>query len=165
MLDLSRDEVREYLREAVGAVLRAYRIAYVKWDMNRHITDAYSAALPPAQQAELPHRYMLNLYRLLEELEAEFPDVIFEGCSGGGGRFDAGLLYYMPHTWTSDNSDAISRLKIQYGTSLVYPPECMTAHVSVCPNHAVRRVTPFATRSWWRRARRLATSSIAVAYR
>lgn len=146
VLDLSRDEVREYLREAVGAVLRAYRIAYVKWDMNRHITDAYSAALPPAQQAELPHRYMLNLYRLLEELEAEFPDVIFEGCSGGGGRFDAGLLYYMPHTWTSDNSDAISRLKIQYGTSLVYPPECMTAHVSVCPNHAVRRVTPFATR-------------------
>ena len=130
ILDLSRPEVVDYLKGAVGDVLRANRISYVKWDMNRHMTDAYSAALPPERQPEIYHRYMLGLYALMEHLTAAFPDVIFEGCSGGGGRFDAGMLYYMPQIWTSDDTDAIERLQIQYGTSYAYPPQAMTAHVS-----------------------------------
>ena len=146
VLDLSRDEVLRYLEETVGGILDRYEISYVKWDMNRHITDAFSAALPPDRQPELLHRYMLNLYALLERLTRRFPEVVFEGCSGGGGRFDAGMLYYMPQTWTSDNTDAIERLKIQYGTSLVYPPRSMTAHVSASPNHQIGRATPFHTR-------------------
>lgn len=146
ILDLSRQEVLDYLKETVGGMLAANRISYVKWDMNRHMTDAYSAALPPERQSELFHRYILNLYALLDYLTTTFPDVIFEGCSGGGGRFDAGMLYYDPQIWTSDDSDAIERLRIQYGTSLVYPPQAMTAHVSACPNHQVGRVTPFRTR-------------------
>ncbi len=146
ILDLSRQEVLEYLKKAVGDILAANRISYVKWDMNRHMTDAYSAALPPARQPEIYHRYMLNLYALMDYLTSTFPDVLFEGCSGGGGRFDAGMLYYMPQIWTSDDSDAIERLKIQYGTSLVYPPQAMTAHVSACPNHQMGRMTPFKTR-------------------
>lgn len=90
---------------------------------------------------------MLNLYALLDYLNKRFPDVAFEGCSGGGGRFDAGMLYYMPQTWTSDDSDAIERLKIQYGTSFAYPPQCMTAHISASPNHQMGRVTPYDTRA------------------
>lgn len=147
VLDLARDDVLAYLQQAVGGILAAHDIRYVKWDMNRHITDAYSAALPAGQQPELHHRYILNLYKLLEYLTTTFPDVRFEGCSGGGGRFDAGMLYYMPQTWTSDNTDAIDRLRIQYGTSLVYPPESMTAHISAVPNHQIGRVTPFQTRA------------------
>lgn len=147
ILDLSREEVLEYLKTAIGSILTENRISYVKWDMNRHMTDAYSAALPPDRQPEITHRYMLNLYRLLAYLTTSFPDVLFEGCSGGGGRFDAGMLYFMPQTWTSDDSDAIERLKIQYGTSLAYPPVTMTAHVSACPNHQVGRMTPFQTRA------------------
>lgn len=146
ILDLSRPEVLEYLKEAIGGILSANRISYVKWDMNRHMTDAYSAALPPERQPEIFHRYILNLYALMDYLTKAFPEVLFEGCSGGGGRFDAGILYYHPQIWTSDDSDAIERLKIQYGTSLVYPPVCMTAHVSACPNHQVGRITPFHTR-------------------
>nr|HIW73694.1 alpha-galactosidase [Bacillota bacterium] len=146
VLDLSRPEVTAYLKETIGRLLSENDIAYVKWDMNRHLTDLYSAGLPADRQPELPHRYMLGLYDLLGDLTARFPRVLFEGCSGGGGRFDAGMLYYMPQTWTSDNSDAIERLKIQYGTSMVYPPRCMTAHVSAVPNHQIGRVTPFHTR-------------------
>ena len=146
VLDLSRDDVLQYLYETIASVLRAHRISYVKWDMNRHITDAYSACLPPARQPELMFRYMKNLYRLLQRLTSEFPDVLFEGCSGGGGRFDAGMLRYHPQIWTSDDTDAIARLRIQYGTSLAYPPVCMTAHVSASPNHQLGRRTPFATR-------------------
>ena len=146
ILDLSRTDVLDYLKETIGGILAANRIAYVKWDMNRHMTDAYSSALPPDRQPEIFHRYMLHLYALLDYLTTTFPDVLFEGCSGGGGRFDAGMLYYSPQIWTSDDTDAIERLKIQYGTSLLYPPQAMTAHVSACPNHQVRRTTPFATR-------------------
>lgn len=146
ILDLSRKDVLEYLKNAVGTILSEHRISYVKWDMNRNLTDAYSAALLPEQQSEICHRYMLNLYELMDDLTTRFPDVLFEGCSGGGGRFDAGMLYYMPQIWTSDNTDAIERLKIQYGTSLAYPPLFMTAHVSACPNHQVGRITPFHTR-------------------
>lgn len=146
VLDLSRREVTDYLKETIGRLLTENEISYVKWDMNRNITDQYSSGLPADRQPELLHRYMLGLYDLLEDLTGRFPQVVFEGCSGGGGRFDAGMLYYMPQTWTSDDSDAIERLKIQAGTSLVYPPRCMTAHVSASPNHQVGRVTPFKTR-------------------
>lgn len=146
VLDLSRDDVLAHLKEVISAVLSENRISYVKWDMNRHMTDAYSAALPPERQPEIFHRYMLHLYELFAYLTEAFPQVLFEGCSGGGGRFDAGMLYYTPQIWTSDNSDAIERLKIQYGTSFVYPPVSMTAHVSACPNHQVGRTTPLHTR-------------------
>ena len=102
--------------------------------------------MPPHRQKEHAHRYMLGVYDLMDRLTKRFPHILFEGCAGGGGRFDFGILYYMPQFWTSDNSDAIQRLKIQYGTSMVYPPESMVAHVSACPNHQNGRITPFATR-------------------
>lgn len=146
VLDLSRPEVCEYLIDAVGRVLASAPITYVKWDMNRHMTEIGSAALPPARQRETAHRCMLGLYRVLEALTTRFPDVLFEGCSGGGGRFDPGMLHYMPQTWTSDNTDAVCRLNIQHGTSLVYPAITMGAHVSAVPNHQVHRITPLATR-------------------
>jgi alpha-galactosidase len=114
--------------------------------MNRHLTEVGSPAFPAHRQREVAHRYMLGLYRVMETLVTRFPNVLFEGCSGGGGRFDPGLLHYMPQSWTSDNSDAISRLKIQYGTSLVYPLSAMAAHVSAVPNHQHQRVTPLDTR-------------------
>ncbi|CAM3042744.1 alpha-galactosidase [Paenibacillus sediminis] len=141
ILDLSRKEVCDYIIEAVSSVLSSAPISYVKWDMNRHMTEIGSAALPPERQRETAHRYMLGLYRVMEEIISRFPDILFESCSGGGGRFDPGMLYYMPQTWTSDNTDAVSRLKIQYGTSLVYPVSSMGAHVSTVPNHQVHRVT------------------------
>ncbi|MBQ9413864.1 MAG: alpha-galactosidase [Clostridia bacterium] len=147
ILDLSREDVLEYLEKTVGGVLKNNRISYVKWDMNRHFTEAYSAALPPERQGEVFHRFVLNLYRFMAYLTENFPDVVFEGCSGGGGRFDPGILYYQPQIWTSDDSDAIERLKIQYGTSMVYPPQSMTAHVSASPNHQMNRVTPYNTRA------------------
>lgn len=108
--------------------------------MNRHMTEAGSAALPAERQRVVAHRYVLGVYRVMEEITSKFPHILFESCSGGGGRVDPGMLYYMPQTWTSDNTDAISRLKIQYGTSLVYPISSMGAHVSDVPNHQVNRV-------------------------
>ena len=146
VLDLSRTEVREEVYRSVARLLGSVPIAYVKWDMNRHLTEVFSPAWPADRQPEIAHRYVLGLYALLERLTKEFPEVLFEGCSGGGGRFDPGILHYMPQIWTSDNSDAISRLKIQYGTSLAYPLGAMAAHVSVVPNHQVGRTTPFVTR-------------------
>ena len=147
ILDLSRPEVCEYVINAVCDILAAHDISYVKWDMNRHMTECCSAALPANRQQELPHRYMLGLYSVMDAITARFPDVLFESCSGGGGRFDPGMLYYMPQTWTSDNSDAVERLRIQYGTSLVYPPASIVGHVSVVPNHQTGRVTPVSSRS------------------
>ncbi|RUS49134.1 alpha-galactosidase [Cohnella sp. AR92] len=146
ILDLSREEVCDYLIAIVSGVLSSAPISYVKWDMNRHMTEIGSAALPPERQRETAHRYMLGLYRVLETLTSRHSGVLFESCSGGGGRFDPGMLYYMPQTWTSDNSDAVSRLKIQYGTSVVYPISTMGAHVSAVPNHQVHRVTSLAMR-------------------
>ncbi|ADM68551.1 Bifunctional alpha-galactosidase/sucrose kinase AgaSK [Paenibacillus polymyxa E681] len=148
MLDLSRKEVCEYIIKSVSDILSDVSITYVKWDMNRHMTDVGSAALPPERQRETAHRYILGLYHIMEELTSRFPHVLFESCSSGGGRFDAGMLYYMPQTWTSDNTDAICRLKIQWGTSLVYPPITMGAHVSTVPNHQVGRITPLETRGY-----------------
>lgn len=146
MLDLSRDDVCEYIIEAVSDVLKSANIEYVKWDYNRNMTEISSAIQDPGRQKETAHRYMLGLYKVLEEITTRFPDVLFESCSGGGGRFDPGMLYYMPQTWTSDDTDASERVKIQYGTSLVYPASSMGAHVSECPNHQIGRTTPLKTR-------------------
>lgn len=146
ILNLSRPEVCEYLYQAIAGVLKTGMIQYVKWDYNRNMTEVGSECLPADQQREVTHRYYLGLYALLERLVTDFPEVLFESCSGGGGRFDAGMLYYMPQVWTSDNSDAIARLKIQHGTSLVYPLSAMSAHVSASPNHQTGHVTPFDTR-------------------
>ncbi|WP_211184550.1 alpha-galactosidase [Paenibacillus lemnae] len=141
VLDMSREDVRAYLYERLSDIFRTVPITYVKWDMNRNMTEIGSAAAPSYRQRETAHRYMLGLYELLEKITQEFPDILFESCSGGGGRFDPGMLYYMPQTWTSDNTDAVERLKIQYGTSLVYPVSTMGAHVSAVPNHQVERTT------------------------
>jgi alpha-galactosidase len=141
VLDLSRREVCDYIIKAVSNVLQSAPITYVKWDMNRHLTEIGSETLPPEQQRETAHRYILGLYRVMDEITSKFPYILFESCSGGGGRYDPGMLYYMPQVWTSDNTDAVSRLKIQYGTSIVYPAITMGAHVSAVPNHQVKRVT------------------------
>ncbi len=145
-LDLSREDVQDYVYECVASHLREDGIDYVKWDMNRNFSNIGSALLPPDRQKELPHRYMLGLYRVLEKLVTDFPDVLFESCSSGGGRFDLGMLHYMPQTWTSDNTDALCRCRIQYSTSLVFPPFAMGSHVSAVPNHQTGRITPIETR-------------------
>ncbi|WP_019911604.1 alpha-galactosidase [Paenibacillus sp. HW567] len=141
VLDFSREDVCRAIGDRIADVLRSAPITYVKWDMNRNMTEIGSALLPPERQRETAHRYMLGLYSVLERITSEFPEVLFESCSGGGGRFDPGMLYYMPQTWTSDNTDAVSRLKIQYGTSMVYPLSAMGSHVSAVPNHQVHRNT------------------------
>ena len=145
VLDLSKQEVCDYLIEAVSTVLESAPISYVKWDMNRNITNI------PEHQAnhekhEFYHRYILGLYRVLEELNRRFPDILFESCAGGGGRNDLGMLYYMPQAWASDNTDAIGRLSIQEGTGLIFPAISVGSHVSAVPNHQTGRVTPLATR-------------------
>jgi alpha-galactosidase len=147
VLDLSRPEVVDHLLGVLSDVLRSAPISYVKWDMNRNITEPYSVGLPADRQGEFFHRYMLGVYSLYERLTAAFPEILFESCAGGGGRFDPGLLAYAPQGWTSDDTDAVERLRIQWGTSLVYPLSSMGAHVSAVPNHQLGRVTPLATRA------------------
>ncbi|MDR0933442.1 MAG: alpha-galactosidase, partial [Victivallales bacterium] len=146
VLDMSRSEVVDYLFDSICAILDSANIEYIKWDANRHLTEVGSAVVPPERQKEISHRYVLGMYSLHERLLARYPKLLIEGCSGGGGRFDAGMLYYVPQVWTSDDSDAIERLKIQYGTSMLYPCSTMGAHVSDCPNHQTGRTTPFETR-------------------
>ena len=146
ILDFSRKEVQDYIIEHLSAIFTETPITYVKWDFNRSICDKYSHALSPECQGEFAHRFVLGLYRVLEELTVRFPHILFEGCSGGGGRFDAGMLYYTPQIWCSDNTDAIERLSIQYGTSFCYPVSSMGSHVSAVPNHQTGRVTPLFTR-------------------
>ncbi len=146
VLDMSRSEVREYLYERISSILNEAKIDYVKWDMNRSVCDLFGHELPPERMGELYHRFVLGVYELKERLLARFPQLLLEGCSGGGGRFDAGMLYYAPQIWCSDNTDAINRLTIQYGTSFFYPAGTMGAHVSAVPNHQTGRTTPFATR-------------------
>ena len=148
VLDVSRKEVRDCIMEQVFAVLHSANIEYVKWDMNRPLSDLGSAALPADRMGELYHRYVLGVYEMQERLITEFPNLLLENCSGGGGRFDPGMLYYSPQIWCSDDADAIERLAIQEGTALIYPLSTMGAHVSVCPNHTVGRNTPFATRGY-----------------
>lgn len=146
VLDISRKEVRDCVYDMVKAVLSSANIEYVKWDMNRPLTDLGSFAYPAERQGELSHRYMLGVYELQERLINDFPHLLLENCSGGGARFDAGMLYYSPQIWCSDDTDAIERLSIQEGTSMIYPLCSMGAHVSDCPNHTVGRTTPFKTR-------------------
>lgn len=146
VLDLSRPKVVDYLAEVFSNLLGQHKIDYIKWDMNRNMSDVYSHALPNGRQGEVFHRYMLGLYRLLDRLTTAFPNVLFEGCAGGGGRFDAGMLAYFPQIWCSDDTDAIERTEIQYGTSFGYPISAVGSHVSACPNHQTGRSTPLGTR-------------------
>ena len=143
-LDLTQKQVVDYVFNAVAKILKDNDISYVKWDFNRSITEFYSSGLEC--QGEFAHRYILGVYELAERLTDAFPDILFEGCAGGGGRFDAGMLYYFPQIWTSDDTDAYERAKIQWGTSICYPLSAMSCHVSACPNHQTGRTTPLGTR-------------------
>lgn len=146
VLDISRKEVRDAVYAQIHAAISSANIEYVKWDMNRALTDVYSSALPADRQGEVYHRYVLGVYEMQERLLTDFPDLLLENCCSGGGRFDPGMLYYSPQIWTSDNTEAIDRLKIQEGTALIYPLSSMGAHVAACPSHTNNRVTPFETR-------------------
>ncbi|WP_297211576.1 alpha-galactosidase [uncultured Flavonifractor sp.] len=146
VLDYTREEVREYIFQTLQKLLETARISYLKWDMNRALTQVWSAALPAGRQGEVYHRYVLGVYDLLERIRQANPHTLIEGCSGGGGRFDMGMLYYTPQIWCSDNTDAIDRLSIQYGTSFAYPPATMGAHVSAVPNEQTGRSVPLETR-------------------
>lgn len=139
VLDYTRRDVRDAVWEQMKEILDSVPVSYIKWDMNRQLTEVPYAGFSRA--------YMLGVYQMLERLVTEYPDILLESCSGGGARFDAGMLYYSPQIWASDNTDARDRLRIQYGASLFMPPSSIGAHVSVCPNHATGRVTPFETRA------------------
>lgn len=147
VLDFSRQDVVDYIFNMLCKILDTCNIEYIKWDMNRNITESYSLELPAERQEEFFHRYILGVYNLYERLIARYPAVLFESCASGGARFDAGMLYYAPQAWTSDDTDAIERLHIQYGTSMVYPLSSMGSHVAAVPNHQVFRKTPLKTRA------------------
>ncbi|WP_153461908.1 MULTISPECIES: alpha-galactosidase [Sediminibacillus] len=147
VLDFSRPEVVDHLYHLMDKVLEKAKISYIKWDMNRYITEAFSSALDADRQGEVMHRYILGVYQLYERLINKYPGILFESCAGGGARFDPGMLYYAPQAWISDNTDAVERLKIQYGASLVYPISALGTHVSAIPNHQVGRNTPLHTRA------------------
>jgi len=147
VLDMSRPEVVDYLFGVLSAVLGSAPISYVKWDMNRTITEPFTTTLPAWRQGEFLHRHILGVYSLYDRLTKAFPGILFESCASGGGRFDPGLLFYAPQAWTSDDTDAIERLWIQWGSSFAYPLSSISAHVSAVPNHQVGRVTPLATRA------------------
>ena len=147
VLDITSSEVRDYIVNAVNTILDTHNIEYVKWDYNRNVTESYSAFCDAEHQGEFAHRYALGLYDLFERIVEAHPNIIFEGCAGGGARFDGGILYYFTQIWTSDDSDAEERTKIQYGTSIAYPLSAMSCHVSVVPNHQTGRITPQKTRA------------------
>ena len=147
VLDLGRAEVVDHLDRVLGQVLESAPISYIKWDMNRNITEPYGRSLPAERQGEFFHRYILGVYELYRRLTTRFPKVLFESCASGGARFDPGMLAFAPQGWTSDDTDAIERLRIQWGTSLAYPLSSMGAHVSAVPNHQTGRVTPISTRA------------------
>ena len=147
VLDLSRPEIVDHLHAVLSELLASAPISYIKWDMNRNITEPGSLGLPADRQGEFFHRYILGVYDLYARLTAAFPEILFESCAGGGGRFDPGLLAYAPQAWTSDDTDAIERLRIQWGASLIYPLSSMGAHVSAVPNHQTGRLTPIAMRA------------------
>ena len=147
VLDMSRADVRDYLFDCIKKVMDNANIAYIKWDFNRNLTEVGSALLDTERQQEVFHRYVLGLYELLERILTAYPHLLLEGCASGGGRFDPAWLYYSPQIWTSDDTDAIERLDIQYGTSMCYPTSAMSSHVSACPNHQVGRTTPLKTRA------------------
>jgi len=145
VLDFSRKEVRDYIFEQICRVLDEGNIEYIKWDMNRSLTDIYSSEAE--NQGTVHYNFVLGVYEFLEKLMNKYPNILIEGCSGGGGRFDAGMLYYTPQIWCSDNTDAIDRLEIQYGTSFIYPSCCVGSHVSAVPNHQTGRMTALNTRA------------------
>lgn len=147
VLDFSRKEVVDYIYGQISSLLDEVPIEYLKWDMNRSIADVYSNGKKPEEQGKVLHQYVLGLYDFLERLHRNYPQVLIEGCSGGGGRFDAGMLYYTPQIWCSDNTDAIDRVCIQYGTSFGYPVSAVGSHVSAVPNHQNGRTTPLGTRA------------------
>lgn len=147
VMDITRPEVRDYIFDCMKKVLSSANVEYVKWDMNRCITEAGGAALAQERRGEFYHRYILGVYDLMDRLVTNFPNILLENCSSGGARFDPAMLYFSPQIWTSDDTDAIERLKIQYGTAFVYPVSTMGAHVSAVPNHQTSRMTPFGTRS------------------
>lgn len=146
VLDYSRPAVRDHIVATLSSVLESAPIAYVKWDMNRGLTEVGSAALAPERQRETAHRYCLGVYEVMERVTSRFPNVLFESCSSGGARFDAGLMYYMPQAWTSDDMDPLERLKIQWSTSLVFPASMIGTHVGTSPNHTTHRILPLKTR-------------------
>lgn len=146
VLDFTRKEVVDYIFDSISKILSENDISYVKWDKNRDITENYSIGLPADRQGEFSHRYTLGFYDLAKRLTDAFPNVLFEGCASGGGRFDGGAMYYFPQTWTSDDTDGLERAKIQWGTSIPYPVSSMSCHVSICPNHQTQRITPLETR-------------------
>ena len=147
VLDITRADVRDYIVESVNNILQKHHIEYVKWDYNRNVTESFSRLLDKDRQKEFAHRYALGLYELCERIVEANPEVFFEGCAGGGARFDPAILYYFPQIWTSDDTDANERTLIQYGTSIVYPLSAMSNHVSVVPNHQTKRITPMKTRA------------------
>ncbi|WP_019913939.1 alpha-galactosidase [Paenibacillus sp. HW567] len=146
VLDLTKAEVIDYLDATISKILSESDISYVKWDMNRSMSEAFSAGRDSDSQGKVYHQYILGLYELFARLTGKFPEVLFEFCASGGGRFDPGMLYYCPQGWISDDTDAVERLKIQYGTSMLYPLGSMGSHVSAVPNHQTHRSTPLATR-------------------
>ncbi|HHX62881.1 MAG TPA: alpha-galactosidase [Epulopiscium sp.] len=146
VLDFSRKEVVDYIHSMIRKVIEESKISYIKWDMNRYITECYSRTAKPEEQGMVMHKYILGVYDLYTRLIEEFPEILFESCSSGGGRFDPGMLYFAPQTWTSDDTDAVERMKIQYGTSFVYPVSSMGSHISATPNHQLNRMTPLSTR-------------------
>lgn len=147
MMDLTNPEVRDYIVNSVNSILQNHHIEYVKWDYNRNVTESYSATLTKDEQLGFAHRYALGVYDLYDRIVAANPGIIFEGCAGGGARFDTAVLAYFPQIWTSDDTDANERTKIQYGTSIVYPLSAMSCHVSEVPNHQTKRITPMSTRA------------------
>lgn len=147
VLDFSKEEVVDYIYQRMESILSDAPISYIKWDMNRCMSEVYSHGAPPEEQGKIMHKHILGVYRLYERLTKAFPHILFESCAGGGNRFDPGMLYYAPQCWTSDNTDAAERIKIQYGTSMVYPISSMGAHVSAVPNHQTLRNTPLNTRA------------------
>lgn len=146
VLDMSRKDVVDYLAQRISEIIDETHLDYIKWDMNRNITEAFSHQLEATSQLELAHRYILGVYDLYDRLTQAYPDVLFESCASGGGRFDLGMMYYAPQAWTSDDTDAVERLKIQYGTSYGYPQAMMGAHVSAVPNEQNGRITSLTTR-------------------
>ena len=146
ILDLTQTSVQDFIIAKMSEVFSSADISYVKWDMNRTFTDYYSRALPAGRQGEVAHRYVMGLYRCMKELTERFPEILFEGCSAGGNRFDLGILSYFPQIWASDDTDALCRAEIQNGYSYGYPMSVVSAHVSSCPNHQTLRVTPLETR-------------------
>lgn len=147
VLDFSRKEVVDAIYDMIAKIISESSISYIKWDMNRYMTEPYSRGMSPEHQGEIMHRYILGVYDLYNRLTSRFPQILFESCASGGARFDPGMLYFAPQTWTSDDTDANERTKIQYGTSYVYPLVSMGSHVSAVPNHQIYRTTPIDTRA------------------